>query len=280
MAAMPHAVSRYWPAILAAGLLTLGGCTAGPPREEVSKGNAPAPTTASAVPRVPQGWPFPLDRPAAEGEHGMVVADQALATQVGVDVLRRGGNAVDAAVATAFALAVTFPTAGNIGGGGFMVPHIDGQVHALDFRETAPAGAAATCTSTRTATTPIAAYGSPRRGRAGQRRGALGGPPDARLEALGRLVAAGDPARGGGVRGRRLRRDRHRGQRPRHARGIPASAALFLPAGSRSRGVTWKNPELAGCCGASRKGPRGFYKGETADLIARRDEARRGAHHA
>ena len=72
--------------------------------------------------------------------HGMVVSQEALATGVGVDVLRDGGSAVDAAVATAFALAVTHPTAGNIGGGGFLLYRpSDGAPVAYDFRETAPA---------------------------------------------------------------------------------------------------------------------------------------------
>ena len=88
---------------------------------------------------MPEGWPFPLDKPAADGEHGMVVSDQPLATAAGLAVLQDGGNAVDAAVATAFALAVVLPSAGNIGGGGFLVAHLDGQGYALDFRETAPA---------------------------------------------------------------------------------------------------------------------------------------------
>ena len=69
----------------------------------------------------------------------MVVTSEALATKVGVDILKQGGNAVDAAVAVGFALAVTYPTAGNIGGGGFMVIYFpDGRATTIDFRETAP----------------------------------------------------------------------------------------------------------------------------------------------
>ncbi|KMK52354.1 gamma-glutamyltranspeptidase [[Actinobacillus] muris] len=73
-------------------------------------------------------------------ENGMVATEQALATQVGVDILKQGGNAVDAAVAVGFALAVVLPNAGNIGGGGFMVLHHgqSGQNVAIDFREMAP----------------------------------------------------------------------------------------------------------------------------------------------
>jgi gamma-glutamyltranspeptidase/glutathione hydrolase len=72
--------------------------------------------------------------------HGMVVAQEARAARIGRDVLERGGNAVDAAVATGFALAVTYPRAGNIGGGGFMVIHLaEGRRDiAIDYRETAP----------------------------------------------------------------------------------------------------------------------------------------------
>ncbi|WP_394329884.1 gamma-glutamyltransferase [Bradyrhizobium mercantei] len=73
-------------------------------------------------------------------EHGMVVAQEKLAAQVGADILRQGGNAVDAAVATGFAMAVTYPRAGNIGGGGFMVIHLAARNEdvAIDYRETAP----------------------------------------------------------------------------------------------------------------------------------------------
>jgi gamma-glutamyltranspeptidase / glutathione hydrolase len=73
-------------------------------------------------------------------ESGMVVAQEKSAAEIGADILRRGGNAVDAAVATGFAMAVTYPRAGNIGGGGFMVIHsADHGDVAIDYRETAPA---------------------------------------------------------------------------------------------------------------------------------------------
>jgi gamma-glutamyltranspeptidase/glutathione hydrolase len=78
---------------------------------------------------------------AVAAEHGMVVAQEKIAAQIGADVLKHGGNAVDAAVATGFAMAVTYPRAGNIGGGGFMVIHSQDRHEdvAIDYRETAPA---------------------------------------------------------------------------------------------------------------------------------------------
>ena len=81
-------------------------------------------------------------RTPVQARHGMVAAAEPLAVRVGVDVLRAGGNAVDAAVAVGFALAVTYPYAGNIGGGGFMVIRLaDGRETTIDYRERAPSRA-------------------------------------------------------------------------------------------------------------------------------------------
>jgi gamma-glutamyltranspeptidase/glutathione hydrolase len=91
-------------------------------------------TAASAASQTPVG-----------AEHGMVVSAHRLASKAGIDVLKSGGNAVDAAVAVGYALAVTFPEAGNLGGGGFMTVRFhDGRTAVIDFRETAPGAASAT----------------------------------------------------------------------------------------------------------------------------------------
>ena len=101
------------------------------------------PAIPSRIPAVfPAGWRFPAGARATFAEHAIVASDNLIAAKVGADVMKQGGNAVDAAVATGFALAVTFPEAGNLGGGGYMVIRMaDGHVDALDYREMAPLAA-------------------------------------------------------------------------------------------------------------------------------------------
>lgn len=86
---------------------------------------------------------YPTIEKPVLGEQGMVVSQSAVASEIGRDILRKGGNAVDAAIATAFALAVTLPRAGNIGGDGFMLIHLAGEARtvAIDYRTVAPAAA-------------------------------------------------------------------------------------------------------------------------------------------
>lgn len=113
----------------------------------------PAPTAASSpaagsavgtlqTAAFPAGWSVKRRRPPTIDPHAMIVTNSAPATEAGVEILKRGGNAVDAAVAVGFALEVTYPFAGNIGGGGFMVVRMaDGRAAALDYREVAPLAA-------------------------------------------------------------------------------------------------------------------------------------------
>jgi len=107
---------------------------------------APAPLVVETRPaQFPSGWRFQSGGEATQAQHAMIASNSRLASEAGVEILRHGGNAVDAAVATGFALEVTFPAAGNIGGGGFMVIHMaDGRSAALDYREVAPLAATRT----------------------------------------------------------------------------------------------------------------------------------------
>jgi gamma-glutamyltranspeptidase/glutathione hydrolase len=93
----------------------------------------------SFVARAARAEPAIFHAQAVTAANGMVVAQEAIAARVGAEILRKGGNAVDAAVAVGFTMAVTYPRAGNIGGGGFMVIHrANGDDTAIDYRETAP----------------------------------------------------------------------------------------------------------------------------------------------
>lgn len=115
--------------------LLLWYCAATAPPFALSQNHQPF----SGLCAIPDTWPHALDSGVAVSQRGMVATDAALATLTGVRILEQNGNAVDAAVATAFALAVVLPGAGNIGGGGFaIVRTTNDSLAALDFRETAP----------------------------------------------------------------------------------------------------------------------------------------------
>lgn len=253
-----------WPTI--AGLLLL----------IVWAGCGPSAYVPSRVPPgIPDSWRFVSVHPPAAGTHGMVASDAPLATEAGVRAMQNGGNAVDAAVATAFALAVVMPEAGNIGGGGFLVVRMaDGTAAALDFREKAPLRASRTMyldssgTPTDLSITGHLAAGVP---------GSVAGLYEAHRR-FGRLPWAEvvQPAitlADGGFPVTRDFASSIRADSARLAR-FAASAALFLPDGRPPvEGSQWKNPDLAAALHRiAVEGPKGFYEGPTADLLVQEME--------
>ncbi|HZD53598.1 MAG TPA: gamma-glutamyltransferase, partial [Woeseiaceae bacterium] len=220
-------------------------------------------------------------RIAVRGRHGMVASSSVLASEIGVDALRKGGNAVDAAVATAFAEAVTWPSAGNVGGGGFLVWHgIDGKTTAFDFREKAPMAATETMYLDEQAQVRdnsnhegILAVGVP---------GTVAGLELAH-ERLGRLewsklVAPAERlAREGIPITWALYEDFK--ERKEYWLRYPSSAATFLKDDGSfwQPGDRWVQRDLAETLERiRRKGRDGFYRGKTAELIADFMEANGG----
>jgi gamma-glutamyltranspeptidase/glutathione hydrolase len=202
----------------------------------------------------------------------MVASAHGLATAVGVDVLRRGGNAVDAAVAVALALAVVYPVAGNLGGGGFMVIRLaDGRATAIDYREMAPA--AAHRDMYLDAKGDLVADAST----VGYRAAGVPGTPAGlalALEKYGSMKWTDlvEPARrlaeGGFTVDRR--EERFLESEADKLVKFADSAKIFLKNGKPYReGETLRQPDLARTLERMQKrGPREFYEGETARLIA------------
>ena len=225
----------------------------------------PAPATGSAP-----GWEFAGRARVTEGARAMVVSGSGIASGVGREILRQGGNAVDAAVAVGFALAVVHPEAGNLGGGGFMVIRLgDGTVGTLDYRETAPARATRDMylddhgEPTERSLTGHLAAGVP---------GAVAGLTEAHRR-HGRLPFAAviEPAIRLAREGFVVDEYRSRSIAGDSARlaGFPASRASFLPGGAPpAAGTVLRQPDLARTLEAIRdRGADGFYRGPVADLI-------------
>ncbi|HEX6559318.1 MAG TPA: gamma-glutamyltransferase family protein, partial [Longimicrobiales bacterium] len=205
----------------------------------------------------------------ATAPNGMVATDAPIATNVGVRVLQHGGNAIDASVATAFAMAVVYPEAGNLGGGGFLVARMaDATTAALDFRETAPRAATRDMYLAESGNvTDKSLVGHLASGVPGSVAGLweahkrFGSKPWSDL-----LQPAIDLARNGFIVDEHFSRTVARDDRLAH---FPATARLLLPGGhAPAPGSRWRNPELAIVLERiAKQGRDGFYTGETADLI-------------
>jgi gamma-glutamyltranspeptidase / glutathione hydrolase len=256
--------------VLCLAALLAAGCAAEAQRV------SPA-ATASATQAVPAGWHERLPPSmAVTSRFGMVTSTDRIASEVGAEVLRRGGNAVDAAVAVHFALAVVNPEAGNIGGGGFLVAHMaDGATAALDFRETAPQAAtrdmfldAQGNVTQRSLVGHLAAGvpGSVAGMWAAHQR--LGSMPWAEL--LAPAIALAD----GLVMHERLATSLQ--SHESRFREFASTAAVFLPQGRAPRvGERFEQRDLAETLRrVARDGRDGFYRGRTAELVEA--EMRRG----
>ncbi len=221
----------------------------------------------AAAPARAQWSPAPA---SVRAQHGMVVSAERYASEAGVAVMRAGGNAIDAAAATGFALAVTFPVAGNLGGGGFLVVRFpDGRATTLDYRETAPAAA------TRDMFLDSAGVFVPARSQVGALAVGVPGAVAGLVEAQrrwGRLPLADvlAPAVGLATRGFPLSRDEAARLNAFRApfSTFPSTAAAFVPATPYAEGDTLRQPDLAATLRRIQQSGRdGFYTGETARLV-------------
>ncbi|HXX68256.1 MAG TPA: gamma-glutamyltransferase [Polyangiaceae bacterium] len=242
-------------------------------RVEAPAAPSPADPTSPIEPHFPGDWTYPQGAGAPRAARAAAVTDAAQATRVAIRVLQGGGNAVDAAVAAAFALAVVFPTAGNIGGGGFLVARVAGTSYALDFRETAPAAASRTMylgpdgkvtRDSRDGWRSVAVPGSV----AGlwEAWHTLGSRKQTWPDLLAPAIALADE---GFVVDAAFAKTVSL-VRPRLA-AFPGSAALFLPDDAPPAvGTRWRDPDLAAVLRAiARDGPAGFYQGRVADTLTR-----------
>ena len=229
-----------------------------------------SPPAAGPVAGAAPGWEYAGRARVTEGSRAMVVSGSGIASDVGRDILRQGGTAVDAAVAVGFALAVVHPEAGNLGGGGFMVIRSrDGTVRTLDYRETAPARATrdmyldAQGEPTDLSLTGHLAAGVP---------GSVAGLVEAHRR-YGRLPFAAviGPAIRLAREGFLVDEYRSRSIADDSARlaRFPASRASYLPNGTPpASGTLLQQPDLATTLEAIRdRGADGFYHGPVADLI-------------
>ncbi len=212
----------------------------------------------------------------ARAEHGMVASTESHASRVGVEVMRKGGNAVDAAVAVGLALAVTYPAAGNLGGGGFMVVRrADGRSHVLDFRETAPKAAYRDLY--------LDAHGEvrPHASTVGHLAAGVPGTVAGLSEALKKWGTRPwkemvEPARRLADEGFPVTPAMARGLRTDFLSGFPESRRVFQRDGRYYQaGETLRQPDLAATLRRLRdNGAREFYEGRTTELLVA--EMRRG----
>ena len=230
---------------------------------------------AAQRPLVEQSSGIPAAK-VAVGHHGMVASQDSLATRIGLDVLQKGGNAIDAAVAIGFTLAVTVPKAGNIGGGGFMLVHIADRNEntAIDYRETAPAATSAdTFLGADRQADPARSQDS---GLGVGVPGTVAGLSLA-LEHFGsgkftlaELIAPAAGLARDGIAIRDDLLDSLQREQPRLSRW-PTTARIFLKAdgAAPAAGDKLVQPELAEVLTAiGREGPSAFYNGPIADKIA------------